>query len=351
MRNSKYLVIIGTRPEAIKLAPLIIELRKANLNTVVVSTGQQPDLVKIALSNFDLVPDILLDTKIGTLTTSLSSILFNLESIVTKVNPNYIIAQGDTTSVTAAALTAIYNKLKFVHVEAGLRSNNRLSPFPEEFNRELATLCADYNFCPTENDKTNILNTAKGKTYVVGNTIVDAIEYIKPKLKNIIIPNKKLIFVTAHRRENFGKPIEELKEALKILENRTDLQFVLPVHTNPVISNAFIDFNTSNLVKTSPLDYISSLSYISSSSLVLTDSGGIQEEAPSFQVPCLVMRDTTERTAGLATGHSKLISMTKDSIVNNVLNFIDNKIKISNTNPYGIVGVSKRIVNLISDNE
>lgn len=351
MKKNKYLVIIGTRPEAIKLAPLIIELKKTNLNTTVISTGQQPDLVKIALSNFDLAVDIILDTKIGTLTSSLSSILLNLEDIVTKTNPTHIIAQGDTTSVTASALVAIYNKLKFVHVEAGLRSNNRLSPFPEEFNRELATLCANYNFCPTEEDRTNILNIAKGKTYVVGNTIVDAIEYIKPKLKKIVIPNKKLIFVTAHRRENFGKPIEELKEALKELEKRADLQFVLPVHTNPTISNAFVDFNTTNLTKTSPLDYISSLSYISSSSLVLTDSGGIQEEAPSFKVPCLVMRDTTERIAGLATGHSKLITMSKNSIVSNVLNFIDSPLKISSINPYGTVGVSKKIINLISTND
>jgi UDP-N-acetylglucosamine 2-epimerase (non-hydrolysing) len=351
MKNNKYLVIIGTRPEAIKLAPLIIELRKANLDTIVVSTGQQPDLVKIALCNFDITADVLLDTKIGSLTSSLSSILLNLEDIVTKTRPTHIIAQGDTTSVTASALVAAYNKLKFVHVEAGLRSNNRLSPFPEEFNRELATLCADYNFCPTKEDKNNIAKVAKGKIHVVGNTIVDAIEYIKPKLKKIVIPNKKLIFVTAHRRENFGKPIEELKEALKILENRSDLHFVLPVHTNPNISNAFAAFSTTNLIKTSPLDYISSLSYISSSSLVLTDSGGIQEEAPSFQVPCLVMRDTTERTAGLATGHSKLITMSKNSIVNNVLNFIDNPPEINPTNPYGTIGVSKKIINLISNND
>lgn len=367
----KILFIFGTRPEAIKLAPIIKEFDKYNnhFNIKICITAQHREMLDQVLSFFQIKPDYDLDLmkKNQSLFDVTSDILKNLEPILKKEKPDIVFVQGDTTTAFVGALASFYMKIQVAHVEAGLRSSNKYSPFPEEVNRVLVGHLADYHFAPTKKAKENLYKeNIKENVWVVGNTVIDALllglDIVRKQGEekyynyfNFIDFSKRIILVTGHRRESFGKPFENICYALKELAREyEDIEIVYPVHLNPNVREPVnrILKGEKRIHLIEPLEYPYLIWLMDKSYLTLTDSGGIQEEAPSLGKPVLVMREVTERTEGIEAGTAKLVGTNKEKIIKEVTNLLEDKEKYDkmakSVNPYGDGKASKRINRIIS---
>jgi UDP-N-acetylglucosamine 2-epimerase (non-hydrolysing) len=352
----KLLFIFGTRPEAIKMAPLILKAKDdASFDVRVCVTGQHNEMLQQVLDFFEITPDynINIMTHDQSLFDITADILKELEIVLVKENPNLVLVQGDTTTAFIGALAAFYMKIPVAHIEAGLRSSNKYSPFPEEINRVLVGHIADHHFAPTLKAKENLLTEGKeaGNIYVVGNTVIDALFVTLGLIKNreeefrsyfnYLNFSKKIILVTGHRRESFGKPFREICIALREISERQDVEIVYPVHLNPNVRKPVFDILTgiNNIHLVEPLEYPYLIWLMSRSFFALTDSGGIQEEAPSLGKPVLVMRDVTERVEGIEAGTCRLVGTQKEAIVRETLRLLDDKDLYEQmataVNPYG----------------
>ena len=359
----KVMTIFGTRPEAIKMAPLVKELeRRKEIESVVCVTAQHREMLDQVLTVFNIKPDYDLNImKQGqTLSEITSRVLLGLEEVINKENPNIILVHGDTTTTFAGALAAFYNKIDIGHVEAGLRTWDKYSPFPEEMNRQMVDRMTDIFFAPTEVSKNNLLseNIPKEKIYVTGNTAIDAMKTtIKENYNNEIfdwLGNDKLILLTAHRRENLGQPMRHIFRAVKrIVEEYPNVKVVYPIHLNPkvreVANEVFKGINQVRVIE--PLEVIDFHNFQNKSYIILTDSGGIQEEAPSLGKPVLVLRDTTERPEGITAGTLKLVGTDEETIYIETKKLLDDKNEYNKmshaSNPYGDGFASKYIVDAI----
>jgi UDP-N-acetylglucosamine 2-epimerase (non-hydrolysing) len=365
--KKKISIVFGTRPEAIKLCPLVFELRKhPELNTHVCVTGQHRQMLDQVLSAFEISPDVDLDlmTDNQGLGEFASNALRTLDSYYLEYRPHMLLVQGDTTTAFAALLTAFYHRIPSGHVEAGLRTWKKYYPFPEEMNRVLAAQLADYHFCPTNVAKNSLLKEGipADRIYVTGNTIVDALHLILKRIKTenlepqivryltsqipqfesfVSNPLVRIILVTGHRRENFGSGLRQICAALTKLSKRKDVAIVYPVHLNPRVHEPVTKIlgNKPRIHLIEPLDYIPFIYLMSRSYLILTDSGGIQEEAPSLGIPVLVMRDFTERPEPIEAGTAKLVGADEERIVQGAERLLDdeNSYKAMSLahNPYG----------------
>ena len=367
--SKKLLFIIGTRPELIKVFPIVRYLKSIGNNSFkVVSTGQHKELLQPYWKVFNMVPDYELNIiKKGQNLSSLTvRAISAIDGLISKNNfsfkPDVIIAQGDTTTVMAASIVSFYNNIKFAHIEAGLRSGDLYNPFPEELNRKIAGLTAHYHFAPTKMAMNNLLkeNINRDNIHVVGNTVVDTLyyflksgilkghEFICDELRGI---KNQFVLITCHRRENHTH-LEELIESIHELSvENNELTFIWPVHPNPAVKNRIFESNLakkSNVKLIPPLEYLDLLKVISQSRIVISDSGGIQEEAPSFNVPVLILREKTERPEAVEMGYSLLVGMNKNRIKKG---FYDFKIKNNDKqpNPYGDGNSSERIIKIINE--
>ena len=359
----KVMTIFGTRPEAIKMAPLVKELdSRKEIKSIVCVTAQHREMLDQVLNIFKIKPDYDLNImKQGqSLSEITSRVLLGLEEVIKKEEPNIILVHGDTTTTFAGALAAFYNKVDIGHVEAGLRTYDKYSPFPEEANRIMVDRITDMYFAPTEVSKNNLLkeNIDESKIYVTGNTAIDAMKYtISDNYKNSLfdwIGDSKLILLTAHRRENLGEPMYNIFKAVKRLVNdNKDIKVIYPIHLNPLVrkiaNEVFEDNERIKLIE--PLEVVDFHNFINKSYLILTDSGGIQEEAPSLGKPVLVLRDTTERPEGITAGTLKLVGTNEDDIYNEATILLNNKNEYDKmskaSNPYGDGNTSKYIVDAI----
>lgn len=377
MNKIKILAIFGTRPEAIKMAPLIKELQKypkrAELKICV--TGQHRKMLDQVLDVFDITPDYDFNLMKAnqTLFELTSAILNNIDNILQKYTPDIILVQGDTTTAFVASLAGFYKKVAIAHVEAGLRTGNLYSPWPEEANRRLISILTTLHFAPTSTSQKNLIKegVSRNKIHITGNTGIDALFFILKKMRlnkgiqnqaHLLIQsfgyyfkkNKKIILVTGHRRESFGEGFVNITKALRIIaEKNTDIDIVYPVHLNPHVRDVVNKTlsGISNVFLLEPLDYIPFIYLMSKSYLILTDSGGIQEEAPSLGKPVLVMRDTTERSEAVKAGTVKVVGTNVKKIVNSVDLLLSNKnlyTKMAKAhNPYGDGTASKKIAKLM----
>ena len=368
----KVLVLIGTRPEAIKMAPVILSLKKKskNVKCFVCSTGQHLEMLKQVLDIFNIELDYQMEAmhsnkNLAFLTSKLFS---DTDSLFEKIKPDWVLIQGDTTSAYVGAMCAFYRNIKIGHVEAGLRTFEKRSPFPEEINRKSISLLADVHFAPTKLSANNLKDeNIKPKNIVLtGNTVVDAIgiglKKIKTGPKNnfdlLKLPRgKKIILVTCHRRESFGEGIENVCHALlKIASSNNDVEIVLPVHLNPKVKTTIelLLGKTENIKLIEPQSYLQMLYLISSSYLILSDSGGIQEEAPSFKIPLLVLRETTERPEVIDSGCAMLVGTDLGKIVKYTQKFLTDRTFynkfIQKKNPFGDGKAAERIVDYIFKN-
>lgn len=359
----KVMVVFGTRPEAIKMAPLVKELKgRKEIECIVCVTAQHRQMLDQVLNTFDIVPDYDLDImKQGqTLSDITSRALKGLEEVINKVKPNIVLVHGDTTTTFAGALAAYYTQVDIGHVEAGLRTWDKYSPYPEEANRQMVGVLADMHFAPTENSKKSLLSEGKKEEniYVTGNTAIDALKTtVKQDYKNEIfdwIGDNKLILITAHRRENLGEPMRGMFKAIKrIIDEFEDVKAVYPVHLNPKVREVANDVlgNSDKIKLIDPLEVIDFHNFLNKSHIILTDSGGIQEEAPSLGKPVLVLRDTTERPEGIEAETLKLAGTDEETIYKLTKELLENKEeydKMSHaSNPYGDGKASKRITDAI----
>ena len=367
----KILIIFGTRPEAIKFAPIIEEIKKYNeLNCITCITGQHKEMLEQVIDLFKIKIDFDLNVmeKHNELFEITSKILLGLKKVIETVNPNLILVQGDTSTTFAATLAAFYKKIPVGHVEAGLRTYNKYAPWPEEINRKITSSIADLHFAPSELEVNNLKQEGiKSNIFKTGNTVIDALfSVIKliEKDKNIssslsskfkfLNEEKPIILLTSHRRENYGKNSRNICEAILELVNKyKEVNFVIPVHMNPNIKNTIEDYLTNikniNLIK--PLNYLEFIYIMKKSYLILTDSGGVQEEAPSLGIPVLVLRDTSERMAGIKIGTSKIVGTDKNEIFKATSELLLDKKKYDEmskkNNPYGDGFASKRIIEAI----
>lgn len=357
----KVLSIIGTRPEAIKMAPVIRELEKHvdQVISVACLTGQHTSLLAGMLDNFDVSPDysLSLGDECQTLPKIFSSLVSKINEVIEKESPDWLIAQGDTTSVVAGAITAYYNKIKFGHIEAGLRTYDLYSPYPEEGNRLIADSCAEKLWAPTASARENLLKEGylESRIHMTGNTVIDALLYTServqtpPELKEF--KSRKFILVTVHRRESFGENLLEICDALKELSAiYPDISIVYPVHPNPNVHDVVYAqlSGYKNIYLLPPLAYADFIWMMKHCFLVLTDSGGIQEEAPSLRIPVVVLRDKTERPEGVESGVALLAGRKRADIVRNVSILLTDegryKKMASGVNPYGDGRAAIRIV-------
>ena len=363
MQKIKVMTVFGTRPEAIKMAPVVKELKsREKIECIVCVTAQHRQMLDQVLSTFEIVPDYDLNImqQGQTLSGITSKALIGLEEVINKVKPNIVLVHGDTTTTFAGALAAYYTQTDVGHVEAGLRTWNKYSPFPEEMNRQMVGVIADMHFAPTENSKNSLLKEGKPaeNIYVTGNTAIDALATtVRENYSNEIfnwVGNDRLILITAHRRENLGEPMRGMFKAIKrILDEFDDVKAIYPVHLNPKVREVANDVlgNNEKIKLIDPLEVVDFHNFMHKSYLILTDSGGIQEEAPSLGKPVLVLRDTTERPEGIEAGTLKLAGtdeeniyqLTKELLTNN-----DEYNKMSKaSNPYGDGKASKRIADAI----
>lgn len=366
----KILFIFGTRPEAIKMAPLVNKFKKVDniFNVKVCVTSQHREMLDQVLEFFEIIPDFDLNLmkhnqNLYDLT---GDIIKNLKNVLEDYKPDYVFVHGDTTTTMAASIASFYSGAKVCHIEAGLRTNNKLSPFPEEMNRQIASKVCDYHFAPTETSKKNLLkeNIDSETIIVTGNTVIDALlesvkkvnekpsEYII-SLSNII-KDRELILVTGHRRENHGDGFERICEALKeIAEDDKDRLIIYPVHLNPKVQEPVnrILKSVSNVMLIDPLNYKDFIWMMNRATIIITDSGGVQEEAPSLGKPVLVMRDTTERPEAVEAGTVLLVGTNKELIVKEALDLLKNKKRFEEMsklhNPYGDGNACKRIVDFM----
>ena len=359
----KIMLIFGTRPEAIKMAPIIKEIEKRkNLEYVVCVSGQHREMLDQVLEVFDIKPqyDLNIMKHEQTITDITVGILTNIETIIKQENPDIILVHGDTTTAFSSALAAFYNKVAVGHVEAGLRTYNKFSPYPEEINRQMISVLSDYHFAPTEESANNLKKEGKNEqnVFITGNTVIDSMKYtVDDNYTNEIfkwIGNDKMILLTAHRRENLGQPMYNIFKAIKkIVDEYDNVKVVYPIHLNPKIRKIANEvIGNSNKIKIiEPLDVKDFHNFINKSYIILTDSGGIQEEAPSLGKPVLVLRDTTERPEGLKAGTLKLVGTDSEKIyketVKLLTDFEEYKKMSDAINPYGDGEASKRIVDII----
>lgn len=359
----KVMTVFGTRPETIKMAPLVKELQsREEIDTIVCVTAQHRQMLDQVLNAFQIVPDYDLDImKQGqTLSDITTRVLQGLEGVIKEVKPDIILVHGDTTTTFAGALAAFYNQVSIGHVEAGLRTYNKYSPFPEEANRQFVGVISDMNFAPTEQSKENLLREGKNPETIIvtGNTAIDALQTtVREDYEHEIIDwvgDSRMIMLTAHRRENLGEPMRNMFRAIKrIIEKYEDIKVVYPVHLNPIVvqtaEEIFGDCDRVKLIK--PLEVLDFHNLLNKSYLILTDSGGIQEEAPSLGKPVIVLRDTTERPEGIAAGTLKLAGTNEEVIygmIDELLSCQEEYDRMSKaSNPYGDGKASKRIVDAI----
>jgi UDP-N-acetylglucosamine 2-epimerase (non-hydrolysing) len=365
----KTLVIFGTRPEAIKMAPLIIELKKNNFNISVCITAQHRRMLDQVLDFFDIIPDYDLNLMQANQTLNqLSARLLNaIDEVLVKNQPDLVLVHGDTTTSSMVALAAFHRGIKVGHVEAGLRTFNKFSPFPEEMNRQITGRIADWHFAPTPLSAANLLDEKidSKNIIVTGNTVIDALQLGLKKIddgyqcfdlalvKSIIDSSKKLIVITGHRRENFGDGFENLCLAIKEIAINENIQIIYPVHLNPNVQEPVnrILSNIQNVHLIQPLDYPAFIYLMSKSYLLITDSGGVQEEAPSLGKPVIVMRDNTERPEAVTAGTVMLVGTNKEKIVNSCNRLLNDHAMYSKMslahNPYGDGKASEKIINFI----
>lgn len=364
MNDIKVMTVFGTRPEAIKVAPLIKELEKReNIKSIVCVTAQHREMLDQVIETFNINVDYDLDImeKGQSLNDITCKILNKLPLILNKENPNIILVHGDTTTTLATSLTAFYNKALVGHIEAGLRTYDKYSPFPEELNRQLTGIIADMHFAPTNLARKNLISEGKpnNNIFVTGNTAIDALKMtIKENYNHPIIDeigNDRMILLTSHRKENLGKPMKNIFRAIKrIVDDFEDVQIVYPIHLNPkirTIADEIFGKFPEKIHIIEPLDVADFHNFLNKSYMIMTDSGGIQEEAPSLGKPVLVLRDKTERTEGIEAKTLKLVGTNEDRIYNSVSDLLinkDNYVQMSKaSNPYGDGNASKYIVDII----
>lgn len=365
--RKKVMVVFGTRPEAIKMAPVVLALKKQKyyFKTTVVVTAQHREMLDQVLETFEIVPDYDLNLmkKEQSLVDITTKTLKELDQLMKKITPDIVLVHGDTSTTFAASLAAFYNKIQVGHVEAGLRTENKYSPFPEEMNRKLTGVIADFHFAPTEQAKENLRKENKQETqiFVTGNTVIDALQttvtedFSHPILHNF--RNKRLLLVTAHRRENLGENMRQMFRAIhRIIKAFNDVYVVYPVHLNPVVKKLAKEIlgEEERIRLIEPLNVIDFHNFMARAHLILTDSGGIQEEAPSLGVPVLVLRDTTERPEGIEAGTLKLAGTKEETIFHLAKELLTNdriyEQMARAKNPYGDGKASERIVNLLIEN-
>ena len=359
----KVMLVFGTRPEAIKMCPLVNELKKRkNIETIVCVTGQHRQMLDQVLEAFSVVPDydlsIMKDKQ--TLFDVTVNILERIKTVLEEVKPDVVLVHGDTSTTFVTALACFYLQIPVGHVEAGLRTYNIYSPYPEEFNRQAVSIISQYNFAPTELSKQNLLKEGKNpeSIYVTGNTAIDALkttvraDYTHPELD--WAKDSRLIMITAHRRENLGEPMRHMFKAIRrVMDEHPDVKAIYPIHMNPVvreIANEYLgDDDRIHIIE--PLDVLDFHNFLSRSYLILTDSGGIQEEAPSLGKPVLVMRDTTERPEGIAAGTLKLVGTEEETIYKEFSRLLSDKTEYDAmskaSNPYGDGHACERIADIL----
>lgn len=381
----KVLLVFGTRPEAIKMAPLVKKFQEdSEFQTIVCVTAQHRKMLDQVLDIFDIKPDYDLNImKQGQdLYDITSRVLLGLRDVLNEINPDVVLVHGDTTTSTAAALAAFYKQIPVAHVEAGLRTNNIYSPWPEEMNRRITGRIATYHLAPTELSRQNLLkeNVDNQNIIITGNTVIDALLWVVNKIKSdanladtlqININNngydidriedkRKLVLITGHRRENFGEGFRNICNAIKTLSIKyPDVDFVYPMHLNPNVRKPIAEIfgndkdKSGNTFFIEPLDYLNFVFLMEKADIILTDSGGIQEEAPSLGKPVLVMRDNTERPEALEAGTVKLVGTDYDKIINEVSELLDNEESYNKmskaVNPYGDGSACKRIVDFLKE--
>lgn len=361
--KKKVMLVFGTRPEAIKMCPLVNELKmRSELNTIVCVTGQHRQMLDQVLEVFNVTPDYDLSImkEKQTLFDVTINILERIRTVLETENPDIVLVHGDTSTTFVTALACFYKQIPVGHVEAGLRTYNIYSPYPEEFNRQAVGIMAKFNFAPTEQAKTNLIAEGKNEKsiYVTGNTAIDALKTtVRDNYKNSILDwvgESKLIMITAHRRENLGEPMQHMFRAIRrVCDEHSDVKAVYPIHMNPVVRETAekILGNDDRIKIIEPLEVVDFHNFLSRSYLILTDSGGIQEEAPSLGKPVLVMRDTTERPEGIKAGTLKLVGTDENTIYTNFKLLLENQDeynKMSNaSNPYGDGTAAKQIADIL----
>lgn len=363
----KVMLVFGTRPEAIKMCPLVKELKtRKNIKTVVCVTGQHRQMLDQVLEVFEVVPDYDLSImkEKQTLFDITTNILNKIKEVLEKEKPDVVLVHGDTSTTFVTALACFYLQIPIGHVEAGLRTYDIFSPYPEEFNRQAVSIISQYNFAPTIKAKENLINEGKAedKIWVTGNTVIDALkttvteEYTHPELE--WAKGSKLIFITAHRRENLGEPMHHMFRAIRrVLEKHPDVKALYPIHMNPIVRQAaneeFREMDRIHIID--PVEVFDCHNLMARSYLILTDSGGIQEEAPSLGKPVLVMRDTTERPEGIKAGTLKLVGTKEETIYRTLEELLENNEEYEKmaraNNPYGDGNACKRIADVLEAEE
>ena len=359
----KVMVVFGTRPEAIKMCPLVNELKsRKNIETVVLVTGQHRQMLDVVLKAFSVEPeyDLSIMKDKQTLFDITTGILSGIKEVLEKERPDVVLVHGDTTTSFVTALACFYMQIPVGHVEAGLRTYNIYSPYPEEFNRQAVGIVAKYNFAPTELSKANLLKEGKNpdSIFVTGNTAIDALkttiraDYSHEEL--LWAADSRLIMITAHRRENLGEPMRHMFRAIRrIVEEYPDIKAIYPIHLNPAVRAAADEIlsGCDRIRIIEPLDVLDFHNFLNRSYLILTDSGGIQEEAPSLGKPVLVMRDTTERPEGIKAGTLKLVGTNEETIYSEFKNLLENESEYQKmskaSNPYGDGFACKRIADIL----
>ena len=363
----KIMLVFGTRPEAIKMCPLVNELKKRqSIETIVCVTGQHRQMLDQVLEAFSVVPDydlsIMKDKQ--TLFDVTVNILERIKTVLEEVKPDVVLVHGDTSTTFVTALACFYLQIPVGHVEAGLRTYNIYSPYPEEFNRQAVSIISQYNFAPTELSKQNLLKEGKDpeSIYVTGNTAIDALkttvraDYTHPELD--WADGSRLIMITAHRRENLGEPMRHMFKAIRrVMDEHPDVKAIYPIHMNPVVREIAQEYlgDDDRIHIIEPLDVLDFHNFLSRSYLILTDSGGIQEEAPSLGKPVLVMRDTTERPEGIAAGTLKLVGTEEETIYREFSRLLSDKTEYDAmskaSNPYGDGHACERIARILEATE
>lgn len=366
MKKIKVMTVFGTRPEAIKMAPLVLELQKQSQRFEEITTvsAQHREMLDQVLDIFHIKPDYDLNIMHArqTLTDITSNVLINLDKILKEAKPDIVLVHGDTTTTFAASVAAFYNQIPIGHVEAGLRTWEKYSPYPEEMNRQMTDAMTDLYFAPTNQSKANLLkeNHKEDNIYITGNTAIDALKQTVDKeyhhdILDKVSPDNKLILLTMHRRENQGEPMRRVFKVIReVVESREDVEVIYPVHLSPAVQEAAKEIlgNTERIHLISPLDVVDFHNLAARSYFIMTDSGGVQEEAPSLGKPVLVLRDTTERPEGVEAGTLKLVGTESEKVKKEMEELLDNDAEYQRMaqakNPYGDGKASERILDAIA---
>lgn len=366
MKKIKVMTVFGTRPEAIKMAPLVLELQKQSQRFEAITTvsAQHREMLDQVLDIFHIKPDYDLNIMHArqTLTDITSNVLINLDKILKEAKPDIVLVHGDTTTTFAASVAAFYNQIPIGHVEAGLRTWEKYSPYPEEMNRQMTDAMTDLYFAPTNQSKANLLkeNHKEDNIFITGNTAIDALKQTVDKgyhhdILDKVSPDNKLILLTMHRRENQGEPMRRVFKVIReVVESREDVEVIYPVHLSPAVQETAKEIlgNTERIHLISPLDVVDFHNLAARSYFIMTDSGGVQEEAPSLGKPVLVLRDTTERPEGVEAGTLKLVGTESEKVKKEMEELLDNDAEYQRMaqakNPYGDGKASKRILDAIA---